>query len=107
MTAVEPISNPALFFIDGKVLNGATGALFVRTGSVDRRELVPVERLVYRLVAPRSFYNLLHEHFTKKALFHFEVRFHMHILVSVTAILSELVKSPDGDVAVLVEFDLP
>lgn len=107
MSAVETVSTQVVFFINEKALSGATGSLFVRTKQHPAKELVPVDRLVYRLVAPKTQYPMLHELFTEKALFHFEVHYQLHVLVSVTAVISEIVKEPNGEAVCLVEFDLP
>lgn len=107
MSAVETVSTEVLFFINGKALPGIVGSLFVRTKPNAANDLVPVERLVYRLVAPKTQYAMLHELFSGKMLFHFEVHYQLHVLVSVTAVISEIVKNASGEAVCLVEFGLP
>ena len=107
MSAVEPVSEPVVFFFDKKALNGALGEAFVRPGPAAGGALVPVRRLVYRLTCPGAYFAMLHDYIERKQVFRFEVHRQVQVELSVAAVVSELVKKGKGDAVCLVEFDLP
>ena len=107
MSAVEPVSTSITFLIDNKVLSGASGEAFARIKPEAKRDFLPVRRIAYRLRCSHSYFDMLHDRFSKKKLVRFEVHRQFQVEISVTAVLAEVAGESDGSVVCLVEFDLP
>lgn len=105
MSAVEAKSTPDTYFINGKNLSGAKGALFGRVRSPSDGTLVQLERLATRLTFSATHYEDLHGPFSRKEVVIFEIHRGVRVLLSVPAVVSEMVKKGDI-VAALLEYEL-
>lgn len=108
MEAVNVPVNNDTFFINDKAITGTTGEVFCRPKIDPLKQApkgsVPIDRLIYRLVVPKSHYDKLHEIFANKRIFFFEVHRHLNPMLAVAAVISGLDKAADGNIVCIVEF---
>lgn len=105
MSAIDPRSTPDTYFINGRNISGSAGDLYGRACEPAAGSLVSLGRLAVRLRTQLTHYDELCGYFERKKAFGFEIHRGLHVRLSVTAVISELVRNADA-VSCLVEFDL-
>lgn len=101
MSAIEEKDSMNTYFINGKNLSGASVTLFIRSQSSREGALVPLDRIIARVVFPLAHYDEMRANFSEKGAVIFDIHRGSRPTLSVTAVISEIKKRDDAGAALL------